>query len=329
MSCRALLVTLSVAAGAGGADATADSDAAPPPSIVRMALPTEADERRPLEVPTEPGNTVEIDFPWPLADWAGRGFTPDAERFAGDFVIEATRGKRRIFVTPVAAQARRVLHVVLGPPGGATCSVPIELIPAPPGLAWRKVVFDSGALAAEPRPSISLSAQPPRTRRRDPSPESEIGLIRTLRLMLNTNAAGARDIAAANPALALASFERAPRSFGDFTIRNRYALRDATTGALGLCVSVANQTARRLLFDPASWVVRAGDRVYPIRTADFANELEPWADGAAFLVLARDPDGEATGLLPGNDFEVSVLLAGSVNPRPVRRLPLAPPLQNE
>jgi hypothetical protein len=287
-----------------------------------MALPAEADERRPVAVPTEPDNTVEIDFPWPVDDWAGRGFTPDTDRFAGDFVIEATRGQPRIFVTPVSATAHRVLHVVLALPGGLTRSVAVEFIPAPPALAWRKVVFSSGAAAAAPRRLAGLSAQPPRTGFRESSPDSEIGLIRTLRMLLNSSAEGARDIVAANPSLDLSSFEDPPRSFGDFTISTRYALRDSTTGSLGLCASVENQTARRLLFDPGSWVVRAGDRVYPVRTADFPGELEPGAAAAAFLVLARGPDGDPTRLLSSNDFKVSVQLIGSVNPRPVRRLEL-------
>jgi hypothetical protein len=294
----------------------------PPPTIVRIVLAAESDERQPIAVPTEPENTVEIDFPWPLEDWAGRGFTPDAEKFAGDFVIEATRGSPRIFVTPVAAEAHRVLHVVLAQAGAPTRSVTLEFLPAPAGLAWRKVVLESGVPAAPQGPAVSLEDQPPRARLREASPDSEVGLIRTLRLMLNTTSDGARDIAAANPALELSTFTGPPRSFGDFTIRPRFAVRDSTTGSLGICASVANETNRRLLFDPQSWVARVGDRVYPIRTVDFANEIEPGDTAAAFLVLARGPDGAATDLLPNNDFELSVVLSGSVNPRPVMRMPL-------
>jgi hypothetical protein len=293
-----------------------------PPSIVRLALPPEGDEREPVALPSEPENTVEVEFPWPVVDWAGRGFTPDPERFAGDFVIEATRGKTRLFVTPVAADAHRVLHVVLAEPGAATRSLPIEFVPAPPGLAWRKVVFTSARPAKLPGPDVSLTAQPPPLLLRQPSPESELGLIRTLRLMLNTTADGAAAIAAANPALQFAIAAGKPRSFGDFTISTRFALRETTTDTLGLCASVANPTARRLLFDPGSWVVRVGDRVYPVRTVDFAGELDPGGEGAAFLVLGRGPNGERTRLLPSNAFEVSVLLAGSVNPRPVGRYTL-------
>lgn len=300
----------------------AAADPAPPPSIVRIVLQPEADERQPLEVPTEPENTVELEFPWPVEDWAGRGFTPDAEKYAGDFVIEATRGKARMFVTPVAAGAHRVLHVVLAGPSGATRSVPIEFMPAPAGLAWRKAVFLAAAAAGAPRPAVRLVERPPRSRLREPSAESELSLIRTLRLMANATPEGAGDIAAANPALDLKALGGAPRSFGDFTITGRFAVRDSTTDTLGICASVANQTARRLLFDPGSWVVRVGDRAYPVRTADFAGEIEPGESAAAFLVIGRGPDGAPTRLLADNDFEMSVMLAGSANPRPVRRMAL-------
>jgi hypothetical protein len=147
-------------------------------------------------------------------------------------------------------------------------------------------------------------------------------MIRTLRLMLNETVEGAAGAAAANPSLSLRALDGAPRSFGDYTIANRFAVRDATTDTLGLCASVANQTARRLLFDPGSWVVRAGDRVYPVGTVDFAGELGPGETAAVFLVIARGPNGEPTRLLPDNTFEVSAVLGGSVNPRPVRRMAL-------
>jgi hypothetical protein len=300
--------------------AASSDDAPPPPTIVRIELPAESDERQPFTLPSETQNTLEIDFPWPVADWAGRGFTPDPERFAGDFVIEAARGGTRIFVTPVADQAHRVLHVVLAEPGGGTRSVPIEFVPAPAGLAWRKVVFGIRATSPPSGRKYTLSALAPASRLRDPSPESEISLVRTMRLLAAAGPEDAPGIAAANPALGLAVLDGPPRSFGDFTIACRLALRDATTDSLGLLVIVSNETARRLIFDPAGWVVRAGNRAYPVRTVDFSNEVEPGSAEAAFLVVARAPDGSPTLLLPDSALEVSAVLAGSANPRPVRRI---------
>ncbi len=92
---------------------------------------------------------------------------------------------------------------------------------------------------------------------------------------------------------------------------------------LGICASVANETPRRLLFDPQSWLVRVGDRVYPVRTLDFAGELEPGSTAPAFLVLSRDPNGSPTRLLADNAFEISALVRASVNPRPVQRVPIS------
>lgn len=314
-----------MSAGALMAASAAAAALAAPASIVRISLGPEAAELRPFAVPTEPGNTVEVDLPWPLEDWAGRGFTPDSERYAGDFVIQAARGSSRLFVTPVAADAHRVLHVVLAQGEGRTRSLPLEFIPAPASLAWRKVAFVANPAGSPPRPAVSLSRTPPAARLRAPGPASEIGLIRTLRLMLNTTEDGARDIAAASAGLSLAVLDAPPRDFGSFCLACRFAVRDSATGAVGLCVSVANRTARRLLFDPGSWVVRAGGRVYPAGTVDFASELEPWASAAAFLVLSGGPDGRTTALLADNDFEPSVVLCGSANPRPVRRMSLEGP----
>ncbi|HZZ19239.1 MAG TPA: hypothetical protein VFE25_07720 [Opitutaceae bacterium] len=287
----------------------------PPPSIVRITLPPDGGEARPFTVPTAPEDTLEMDFPWPVEDWAGRGFTPDPEKYAGDFVVEASRGRTRMFVTPVSENAHRVLHVVLMTADGHSRSVPIELVPAPPGSAWHTVVFVVDTPAAHERGAVSLESKAPRARLRGASPESEIGLIGTLRLMLNSTAKDALQVAAANPKLELAIPEAKPRSFGDFTITNRYALRDATTGSLGLCLSISNQTARRLVFDPESWLVRAGSRVFAVRTIDFQDELGPGETAAAFLVVT-----EAPGLLADNAFEVSAVLAASVSARPVSRL---------
>jgi hypothetical protein len=289
-----------------------------PASIVRVALGPEAEEVRPVAVPTEPENTVELDLPAPLVDWAGRGFTPDPERFAGDFVIEAARGSPRCYVTPVTAGAHRVLHVVVGGADGPARSIAVEFVPAPSGLAWTKVDFD---LPPPPPafPPVTLTPHPPRPRLREASPDSELGLLRTLRLLLNVPANGVPAVVAANPSLELAALDGRPRSFGDYTLTPRFAVRDATTGSVGLCASVANQTSRRLLFDPAGWVVRAGDRVYPIGTVDFPAALEPAATAAAFLVVAASPNGEPTRLRPANPWEVSATLRASAAARPVRR----------
>jgi hypothetical protein len=293
---------------------------APPASIVRIDLGPEAGEARPYAIPCQPSDTVEVDLPAPLEEWAGRGFTPDPERFAGDFAIEASRGRPRLFVTPVAAGAHRILHVVLGELRGPGRSLTLEFLPAPSGLAWTKVTFVAPAAAASS--PLRLLPTPPQPSLRQPSAESELGLLRTLRLFANATAGEAAAWAAANPTLQFWAQDGGPRHFGDFNLTLRFALRDTTTGALGLGLSVENTSARRLLFDPASWIVRAGDHVYPAATVDFSHELEAGASAPAFLVIAHGPDGEAMRLLPDQTLETSVAILGEASPRPVQRLAL-------
>jgi len=316
------LVSAALVAAAAACAGQEPAAAAAFASIVRVALPPEDQERQPFAVPTEPENTLEVDLPWPLEDWAGRGFTPDAEKYAGDFEIEASRGADRLFITPVAQGAHRVLHLVLAPTASRRRSLTLEFIAAPPNLAWRKVVFVKADEGEERPTPVTLSERPPVSLVRQASPESELGLLGTLRLLAGADAEQARRIAAANPALELAVLADEPRSFGAFTLTSRFALRDATTGALGLCISVTNPTGRRLLFDPASWIVRAADHVYPVGTVDFACEVEPGASQAALLVLASDSDGRPNRLLAQNDFLASVALAGTADPHPVVRLNL-------
>lgn len=306
-----------------GCLAAAASAAPPSPaSIVQVALPGETSLLQPFAVPTEPGNSVEIEFPLPVLDWQGRGFTPDAGAYAGDFVILAARGSRRIFVTPMVETAHRVLHVVLGDAAGGTRSLPIEFIPAPPNLAWRKVVFTLAEPGPAQKTTYRLTDRKPEDPVAEASPSSEIGLLRTLRLMSEAPADDRQAIAASNPSLSLAAFEAGGRSFGPFSVACLFAIRDSASGSLGLCAGVSNLTARRLLFDPSSWKVRVGDHVYPATTADFPSELEPGSTARAFLVIARGPDGNPTRLLADNTFLPSVALIAAVSARPVSRMGL-------
>ncbi len=309
---------------------------APPPTIRRLTLPPEAEQRYPIAVPTDPDHSVELDVPWPVVDWAGRGFTPDPEVYAGDFLVDASRGSPRIFVTPLVSGGHRVLHLIVQPPGGTTRSIPLEFLAAPAGEAWHKVVLVDGAPAAESPDAASPSrGGPPRRAARAPSPDApagrkptpadELGLIRLMRRLHGLQADEAAALVAAQPALQWDDEARAPRSFGPFTVRLAFALRDGTTGCLGLCVEVRNATGRRLIFDAESWVVRSGDRVYPVRTADFANEVEPESVQTAWLVLTGAPDQNPARLLPDQDLSVSVRLSASVNPRPIFRFPVDPP----
>jgi hypothetical protein len=336
---RALLVGVWVAA-CDGICTAAGGNAVPAPTIVRLALPAEAEQRYPIAIPTDSDHSVELDFPWPVADWAGRGFTPDPESYAGDFLVDASRGSPRIFVTPLVSGGHRVLYVVLQPPGAAPRSVPLEFHAAPPGAAWHKVVLTDSPSGSGVKPDAGVPPAGMRHARapadpamegsyRAPTTTVELELIRAMRRVRALGPDEAATSLGGQSPLQLDDRGRPPRSFGAFTLRQVVALRDGRTACLGLGIDVRNLTPRRLVFDPESWVVRAGDRIYPVRTVDFANEVEPDTAQTAWLVLARGPDGHPIPLQADDDLQVSVRLTAAVNPKPMLRFPVDPPRPEE
>lgn len=81
----------------------------PPLHVVKLAL-NESDVTR---VPTHPSVTVFVQFPSPITDYSGRGFTEDPQRSAGEFVLRFIGGDNYFTLSPLTETARRTLHVVV------------------------------------------------------------------------------------------------------------------------------------------------------------------------------------------------------------------------
>ena len=291
------------------------------PTVTVCPLPGGGGEGRALLSPTSCEFALEIDFPWPVCDWAGRGFTPDPERFAGDFVVEAERGASRMYVTALAANAHRVLHVALTDADGSVRTFPLEFVPSVPGRALRKLTLTAEAPAA-PLPSGSVPARVQPTARSSAS--SEIALLRLMRLAEALPAATFDSLLLGAPALHLVRRSDPPSDLGEVTVRIRYALSDDVTGEAGLAVEIANATGKRILLDPQSWTIAAGGHDYPIRTVDFVDVLPPRALVRAFLVLGPRPDGFAASLGAREPASLRVAICARASARPVSRYAVTP-----
>ncbi len=184
------------------------------------------------------------------------------------------RGERgasaRIFVTPVAAA---------GPPRPSRG----------PGAAWRRDPAACRSNSSRPRPAspgarscsrppasanearlaVALSPQrSPDTPWREPSADSEIGLLRTLRLMLNTDrgwrrAPSRRQI---RPSTSASSRRASPAASGTSRCSTGSRCRDTTTDTLGICASVANHYRPAPALRPGE-LGRAGRATGSIRSA--------------------------------------------------------------
>lgn len=296
-------------------------------SIFHLAMPDRQDA--PMLIPTTPEDATVVELPTAIDNWFGRGFTANPDSQAGDFVLVLRPGERRFSVTPLTKDAHRVLHLVT-----RNQLLALEFIPAVTRMAsYRGVIFHDQQAAATAvnkaadservrRTEVVRARTPPRSSYREPSTATLDGLRRFMRLLLNLPEDMARRAVAANPALQLVQGNGEEQPYGDFSLVLRFALRDAVTDTLGLCVAVQNRTVRRLVFDNQSWLLRAGGTVFPVRTVDFPGMVEPEKTELALLILDRGPDGKPTRLMPDNEFRVSVQVAQSLSARPVTGIDL-------
>lgn len=307
-------------------------------SMFRLPLPER--QSAPVLIPTTPEDATLIEVPYAISGWSGRGFaTPDmtvasgnnpSAGVAGDFMLMPgdLRGYKRFAIAPLVASSSRTLHLFMG-----ERTLTLEFFVAQERQqAFRSVTFvdavqqekDTARIAAaerERRMQVTREDTPPESRYTDPTEETQQGMQRFMRALLNMSEEMARRMVAANPMLQLAKHDRNIPS-GDYSITIRFAVRDSLTDTLGICVALNNHTAKKLIFDPQSWMLRAGDMVYPIKTTDFAGSLDASSTQLVFLVLTRGIDGKPTRLLPDNKFTVAVELRDSVSAKPVQLIDL-------
>lgn len=313
-------------------------------NIFEVPLPEK--QTRPMTILCSPYDSVLIQVPYPISGWTGRGFLPEgvAEQvgdtvansaLAGDYTIFPgdLRGYTEFAITARVKSSSRTLHLLMSD-GERTRVLTLECLVSPNReQAFRRVVFkdisaadraaaDAIARARQTAAAVTVSDEPPESRYMPASPETIRGLRDFTRALAGVHEDRALAMLSANPALQFASKADVPeQDVGAFAIQQRFAVRDGMTDTLALALVVRNKTKLRLVFDPQSWVIRAGSRVYPVNFSDFAGALEPEASALAVLVLARDQAGKPTRLLPETDLKPSLALVERESTKPVNVVP--------
>jgi hypothetical protein len=320
--------------------ALANSESQKPTSAQtdRRVVALELKENGVTYVPTNPNVTIFLQFPSPIEDFTGRGFTEDPTQVAGDFFLRHLDGDNYLTITPMTDVARRTLHVVCGGKG-----YPIHMFPAAEDQAWDKVIFNSPEPVDEPISSkigkpvrngpakkpaeafqVARTAKPPLSRIKEMNTERALGIIDTLRLLANLPERKAKAVVDTNPALTL-SIKEKRQSFEAFTLTTHFVLRNNVLDALGFAVTIENTSKDELTFAPDSFTVRAGQHVYSAFAADFNPIIPPKTKIPVFFVLTGDNTGLANNLAVENDFNVSIDLIREGNAHPTTTLDVPTP----
>ena len=270
---KLLMLVAAIAATAARADSSA---------IQRVML----DDHTVVSVPVALNRVTTINFPSPIEAIDGAGFTVDGKT-PGLFQLAHVKGSTFLSVRALTTKAAGNLNV-----------------------RWNNhtYVFE---LSASDAPVLSLIMESP------PSPEEsgfgrapEVSPLKLLALL---------DKAKAFPLLksqqpesvadvAFTTYDGKPlvSNFNDYEIQIEQAFRFSVEDTLVFRVGITNRTDMPLVYQPDSFALRAGNRLYPQSISDSDGQVAPRGRSIVYFAVTGTPDGGRNELSLKNNFTVLV-----------------------
>lgn len=311
----------------GGAEA---AEVLHPGHVIQHAV---LDETRPYFVATHPRVTTTIRFPRAIEPPEGAVgvFGEDARVSSTEYVISWQPGDS--FFTLVAGRDAKLANLNV-PFEGRTfvfyfypATDPLKAVAAV-NLTFGTETRDRPRTgpdpsSARPREAVQRASEPPKRSLAAATPNRLMGLLDRMKLVHATKEgpqlealarAMALEIVVCGPAAAtsLARLSTPVTDAGWYQLLLLRVVRDPRVNAIGFIGLLRNVSGQTLVFDPASFGVRAGTSYYSQRISDAPAVLPPGAQSPVYFVIQP---GAATPLSLANAWRVSVdLLSPAMNP---------------
>ena len=270
-----LLLTVTVL---GATVALADSSA-----IQRVLL----DDYTVVSVPVATNRVTTISFPGPVEAIEGAGFTVDGKT-PGQFQLAYARGSAFLSVRALTARAAGNLNI-----------------------RWNQhtYVFE---LTQSDAPILSLNLESP------PTPEEEgagrAPEVSPLQLLALLDKAKAFPLLKSQQPESVANvgfttYDGQPllvSDFNDYEIQIEQAFRFNAEDTLVFRIGITNKSDTPLIYQPHSYALRAGDRLYPQSISDAAGTVPPRSRSIVYFAVTGTPDGGRNHLSLKNQFMVLV-----------------------
>jgi hypothetical protein len=244
------------------------------------------DDRTVVAVPVGVNRVTTLNFPGPIEAMDGAGFTVDGKT-PGQFQLAHTRGSAFVSVRALSPRAAGNLNI-----------------------RWNghTYVFE---FSASENPVLSLMLESP------PAPE-ELGVGRApetspLKLLALLDKAKAFPLLKSQQPEAVAdvgftTYDGHPlvSDFNGYAIQIEQAFRFNTEDTLVFRVAITNRSDTPLLYQPDSFALRAGNRLYPQSISDADGAVPPHGRTVACFAVTGTPDGGRNELSLKNNFTVLV-----------------------
>ena len=257
--------------------ALADSSA-----IQRVLL----DDHTVVGVPVATSRVTTISFPGPIEAIDGAGFTVDGKT-PGQFQLAHVKGSTFLSVRALTAKTSGNLNV-----------------------RWNNRTYDF-ELSASDAPVLSLIMESP------PSPEA-LGAgrapeVRPLKLLALLDKAKAFPLLKSQQPdsvadVAFTTYNGKPlvSDFNDYEIQIEQAFRFNAEDTLIFRVGITNKSDKSLIYQPDSFALRAGNRLYSQSISDSDGQVAPKGRSIVYFAITGTPDGGRNELSLKNNFTVLV-----------------------
>lgn len=253
--------------------------AAEPKSIQSAFL----DERVVYSVPVSSNRVTTISFPGPISAIDAAGVTTDS-KIPGSFQLAHTKGASFLSVRALSPGASANLNV-----------------------RWNKrtYVFELNENAV---PILSLNFQEMPAAQTAPPPE-----VTPIKLLALLDKAKAFPLLKQQHPEAVADVDFTTydgkglvSDFNDYAIRIDEAFRFNPEDTIVFCVTLTNRTDHALQYQPNSFMLRAGNCLYPQSISDASGIVKPKGESVVYFAVTGTPDGGRNELSLKNSFTVLV-----------------------
>jgi hypothetical protein len=245
------------------------------------------DDRTVVSLPVTTNHVTTISFPGPIEAIDGAGFTTDG-KVSGQFQLAYTRGSAFLSVRALLPKASANLNVrwndrtyvfellESNPP---VLSLIMEALPEPD-----ETDVGRGAPDVSPLKLLSLLDKAkafPLLKTQQPESVADVGFT---------------------------TYDGKPliSDFNDYQIRIEAAFRFNAEDTLVFRVAITNGADTSLIYQPDSFAIRAGNRLYPQSINDASGTVSPKGQSIVYFAVTGTPDGGRNNLSLKNQFTVLV-----------------------
>jgi hypothetical protein len=262
-----------------------------PPPIQQVWL----DDRVVVSVPVATNRVTTISFPGPIEAIDGAGITIDGKT-PGLFQLAHVKGSAFLSVRALFPKASANLNIRWN-----DHTYVFELVES-------NVPVLSLNMAALPTPEETGVGRAPEV-----SPLKLLSLLdkaKAFPLLKSQQPESVADVG-------FTSYDGKPlvSDFNDYQIQTEQAFRFNAEDTLVFRVAITNETDRPMIYQPDSFSLRAGNRLYPQSISDATGTVPPRSESIVYFAVTGTPDGGRNNLSLKNQF---IVLVNRLSPPPSR-----------